>query len=115
MGQVEPKSVKQEDISAKKLGVRIGIYDAPNSIPVPSMMRNSGWTACTTTEAATKIFIGAETVARPVEGAMVVRTKGMAGQPFLFARPAAPAHGYYRYLLRVVTADALIAHPGPQP
>src|SRR3546814_6325771 len=112
MGQVEPKSVKQEDISAKKLGVRIGIYYAPNSIPVPSMMRNSGWTACTTTEAATKIFIGEETVARPVEGAMVVRTKGKAGQQFLIARSAEPGHGYYRYLLPVVNADALIADLG---
>src|SRR3546814_535214 len=43
---------------------------------------------------------------------MVVRTKGKAGQQFLIARSAEPGHGYYRYLLPVVNADALIADLG---
>src|SRR3546814_9019128 len=43
---------------------------------------------------------------------MGVRTKGKAGQQFLIARSAEPGHGYYRYLLPVVNADALIADLG---
>ncbi|MDT0200504.1 type VII secretion protein EccB [Nocardioides sp. AE5] len=75
MGQVEAKSVRQEDISKEPLGPRIGIYDAPTNLAGPELIRNTGWTGCTTATGATRIHIGDHPRASALaEGAFLART-----------------------------------------
>lgn len=99
MGQVEPTSVKQEDISERSLGVRIGIYDAPNNIPAPELMRNSGWTACTAGDSATKFHLGEQPGVSNISdtGMLVYTGEGKTAKYHLIAQSGEPGHGYYRY------------------
>ncbi|KRF16517.1 hypothetical protein ASG90_09490 [Nocardioides sp. Soil797] len=100
LGDTEPKVVKEEVIRGEPLGAQIGIYGAPDGVPESGFLRSSGWTSCTTTEAASKLHLGDKPVATPVtDTAMVVTTTSGKGGPtyYLVAPSADPDHGYYRY------------------
>lgn len=100
LGDTEPKVVKEEVIRGEPLGAQIGIYGAPDGVPETDFLRNTGWTSCTTTQAASKLHIGDQLAATPVaDTAMVVTTKtGRNKQTYYLVAPSAdPDHGYYRY------------------
>ncbi|WP_067437968.1 type VII secretion protein EccB [Nocardioides jensenii] len=103
LGDTEPKVVKQELIREQPLGAQIGIYGAPDGVPDRDSLRPSGWTSCTTSQAASHLHIGDTTTAQPLTGAgMVVSVRlGKAKKDvFYLVAPSADAeHGYHRYLL----------------
>lgn len=104
LGDSEPKVVKEEVIRGEPLGAQIGIYGAPDGVPEVGFLRSTNWTACTTTESASKLHIGDHNEATPVRDTAMVATvrtgkgKGKATR-YLIAPSADPDHGYYRYRL----------------
>ncbi len=47
---LEPRTVPQDDIDGQTIGEDIGIANAPQTVPEPEQLLQSGWTACTADE-----------------------------------------------------------------
>ncbi|QIX28283.1 hypothetical protein ncot_18070 [Nocardioides sp. JQ2195] len=100
LGDTEPKVVKEEVIRGEPLGAQIGIYGAPDGVPEVDFLRSTGWTSCTTTEAASRLHIGDRNTAAPVANTAMVVTvaSGKGKQTYYLVAPSGdPEHGYFRY------------------
>ena len=53
----KPTSIAQSTIDEQRIGDDIGILGAPASVPTPSLLINSGWTACTAADAGVRVRI----------------------------------------------------------
>lgn len=96
--EAEPKRIAQEDIDKRELGQKIGIYGAPDSLPSTSLLRSSGWTMCSNSQAGTQLYIGKGVEAELVANQAVV-VRNAAGQRYLIARSGDPESGYHRLAL----------------
>jgi type VII secretion protein EccB len=67
-------SVPVERIAEQSPGATIGIPGAPDVLPEPEQLVQTGWTACADIEGRTRLRIHEETGARGVTDALVVRT-----------------------------------------
>ena len=56
----EPTLIEQSTIDDQTIGDDIGILGAPASVPTPSLLIDSGWTACTAAGAGVKVSIAAK-------------------------------------------------------
>lgn len=89
---VEPTTVKDEDIRKRRPGGVRGILDAPSVLPLPDDLISEGWTACTDTGVGIRLSVAAEPDVRVVDGGAFVVTTGQ-GEFYLLAQPAATASG----------------------
>ncbi|WP_028642857.1 type VII secretion protein EccB [Nocardioides sp. URHA0020] len=55
-----PTLIAQDTIDDQRIGDDIGILGAPASVPTPSLLIDSGWTACTAADAGIKVSIAVE-------------------------------------------------------
>lgn len=68
----EPTLISQDTIDDQRIGEDIGILGAPASVPTPSLLINSGWTACTADGSGIKVAVAASPDVTPTSGAGVV-------------------------------------------
>ncbi|MCW2793987.1 MAG: hypothetical protein JWO76_3085 [Nocardioides sp.] len=59
-GGVDPTLVSQDTIDKQVVGDDIGILGAPASVPTPSLLIQSGWTACTADNLGTQLTVAEE-------------------------------------------------------
>ena len=75
LGEKDPSRAAQDEIDQQTIGTEIGILGAPSSIPSPSHLVPSGWTACTSSDTGILTRIATEPGGTEVEnGATVVQT-----------------------------------------
>ena len=74
---ITPEIVPQEAIDAETIGDDIGILNAPASIPSPTLLIDTGWTACTNEGRGTRVNLaGTPGVEVASGGGFVVETGG---------------------------------------
>ena len=74
---ITPEIVPQEAIDAQVIGDDVGIPDAPATVPSPTLLIDTGWTACTNEGRGTRVNLSATPGAGVVEGGgLVVQTGG---------------------------------------
>ncbi|MBB6627673.1 type VII secretion protein EccB [Nocardioides sp. KIGAM211] len=72
-----PKVVSQDTIDQQKIGGDLGILGAPNTLPTPSLLIDSGWTACIDDRTGIRVDVTQDDVVRPLTGSgFVVQSKG---------------------------------------
>lgn len=76
-----PTLIAQDTIDEQRIGDDIGIFGAPASVPTPSLLISSGWTACTAADAGIRVRIDSRPDVTPAPGAGVTVTSG--GQYFV--------------------------------
>ena len=69
---ITPEIVPQEAIDAQTIGDDIGILNAPASVPSPTLLIDTGWTACTNEGRGTRVNLSATPGARVADGGGVV-------------------------------------------
>ena len=75
LGEKDPSRAAQDEIDQQTIGTEIGILGAPSSIPSPSHLVPSGWTACTSSDDGILTRIASEPGGTEVDnGATVVQT-----------------------------------------
>lgn len=99
---VEPQIVPQEAIDAETIGDDLGILNAPASVPSPSLLIGSGWTACTGPDHGVRVSVAEQPGVTPSPtGALLVHD---GGAYYVVARARAEGGaepGAYRYRLPV--------------
>lgn len=91
--------VPDEKIAEQSPGATIGIPGAPDVLPEPGRLIQSGWTACSDVEGRTKVVVSRQAGARPdPESAVVVES---AGQTYVVA-------GEHRYAVPSQNRDATL-------
>ncbi len=96
----KPRMIAQKTIDDQRIGNDIGIFGAPASLPTPSLLIDSGWTACTAAQAGIRVRIAEQpdTTAVPRLGLTVVSEgKYYVVVPTDSARPGAEHTGAYVY------------------
>ena len=84
LGEKDPSRAAQDEIDKQTIGTEIGILGAPSSIPPPSDLIQSGWTACTSTNRGILTRIASEPGGTEVDnGAKIVQTRD--GEQYLIA------------------------------
>ncbi|MGH3361959.1 MAG: type VII secretion protein EccB [Nocardioides sp.] len=74
---IAPEIVPQKAIDAQTIGDDIGILNAPASVPSPSLLIDTGWTACTNEGRGTRVNLTATPGAKVVDGGgFVVESDG---------------------------------------
>ena len=87
LGEKDPSRAAQDEIDEQTIGTEIGILGAPSSIPSPSHLVPSGWTACTSSDTGILTRIASEPGGTEVDnGATVVQTPD--GRLYLIAYAA---------------------------
>jgi type VII secretion protein EccB len=56
----KPTSIAQSTIDEQRIGDDIGILGAPASVPTPSLLIDTGWTACTAADAGIRVTLSEE-------------------------------------------------------
>ena len=74
--EATPRVIPQDTIDGQRIGDDIGILGAPASLPTPSLLIDSGWTACTAADAGIKVAIAAEPDVTAVPDTGVTVTNG---------------------------------------
>ncbi|KQW50696.1 hypothetical protein ASC77_25560 [Nocardioides sp. Root1257] len=77
----KPTSIAQSTIDEQRIGDDIGILGAPASMPSPSLLIDTGWTACTAADAGISVTIAKDPATTPVPGHGITVTNG--GQFFV--------------------------------
>ncbi len=95
---VAPSDVASEAIAEQAKGPTVGIVDGPATVPAPSELIGTGWTACTGDGVGPRVRIATEpAVTEAPEAGLVVRNRGevflIATAPATSDRPAS-AHRY---------------------
>ena len=89
----EPTLISQDTIDDQRIGDDIGIFGAPASVPTPSLLIDSGWTACTADRHGIRVRVASapDVGEAPGTGLTVVND----GQYFVVAHsdPAGPGGG----------------------
>jgi type VII secretion protein EccB len=67
-GDSEPTLISQATIDEQRIGDDIGIFGAPASVPTPSLLINTGWTACTADDRGIAVRVAADPDVAPVTG-----------------------------------------------
>ena len=94
----EPTLISQDTIDDQRIGDDIGIFGAPASVPTPSLLINSGWTACTGDGHGIAVRVADAPDVTPVTGQGLTVVNN--GQYYVVAQsdPAGPgAGGTYLY------------------
>jgi type VII secretion protein EccB len=87
LGDKDPSRAAQDEIDQQTIGTEIGILGAPSSIPSPSHLVPSGWTACTSSDDGILTRIASDPGGTEVKnGATVVQTPD--GRQYLIAYAA---------------------------
>lgn len=73
---VTPEIVPQSAIDAETIGDDIGILNAPASVPSPSLLIDTGWSACTADRRGVRFVVSDEPGVTPVDGGFVVEADG---------------------------------------
>lgn len=95
-----PAVVPEEEVMRQRIGPEVGIAGAPASLPAPSRLVDSGWTACTADGAGVRLRIARTPAARAVPAAgLVVRSDGRAYLVAPAAGPDGAPAGVRRYAL----------------
>jgi type VII secretion protein EccB len=113
----EPTLISQDTIDDQRIGDDIGIFGAPASVPTPSLLIGTGWTACTAERHGIKVRVAEspDVTAADGQGVTVVND----GQYYVVAQsdPTGPgAGGTYLYPVPEQVApgvdqtDNLLAH-----
>lgn len=89
---VEPTTVKDEEIRKRRPGSVRGILDAPSVLPLPGDLIDEGWTACTDTGQGIRLNVADQPGAQVLEGRAFVVTTGK-GEFYLLAQPGPTAAG----------------------
>lgn len=93
-------STDKSTLSGIEIGAPIGILGAPDDLPDPSSLQNSGWTACVDEEHDAAVSIAAKPIAtaQPGAGAVVRRDEDLfvIGEGLRHAVPAAEADAVLR-------------------
>ena len=81
----EPVTIGDDVIAGKRPGATIGIAGAPEVLPTPDGLVDSGWTACTNEGGGIKVSVTSEPLSRPADdAALLVVSEGkqylMAGE-----------------------------------
>ena len=71
-----PTLIAQDTIDEQRIGDDIGIFGAPASVPTPSLLIDSGWTACTAADAGIRVRIDSRPDVTAAPGAGVTVTSG---------------------------------------
>ena len=103
----EPTLISQDTIDDQRIGEDIGILGAPASVPTPSLLITSGWTACTADDSGIRVDVAEDPDVTPAPGAGVVVQNH--GDLYVVAEsdPAGPgAGGTYLYELPKQTGRA---------
>jgi type VII secretion protein EccB len=77
----KPTSIEQSTIDEQRIGDDIGILGAPASVPTPSLLIDTGWTACTAADAGIAVTIAKTPDTTPAPGRGITVTNG--GQFFV--------------------------------
>ncbi|GAB3195759.1 hypothetical protein GCM10027062_03390 [Nocardioides hungaricus] len=93
----EPTLISQDTIDDQRIGEDIGILGAPASVPTPSLLINSGWTACTGDERGIRVSVAAAPDVTPVAGGGLVVRSGR--KYFVVAQAGAADGSAYAYPL----------------
>ncbi|MGO1259850.1 MAG: type VII secretion protein EccB, partial [Brachybacterium sp.] len=96
-------STDKSTLAGIEVGAPIGILGAPDDLPAPSSLQNSGWTACVDDDPAAAIAVEAKSIAtvQPGAGAVVRRDDDL----FVIA-------GGLRYAVPAGEADAVLRSAG---
>lgn len=96
-------STDKSTLSGIEIGAPIGILGAPDDLPDPSSLQNSGWTACIDEDTAAAVSIAEKPVAtvQPAAGAVVSRDDDL----FVIS-------GGMRYAVPAAEADAVLRAAG---
>jgi type VII secretion protein EccB len=77
-GDVEPTLVSQDTIDEQVIGDDIGILGAPASLPTPSLLIETGWTACTDHRTGLRLAVGEDPdVQRIPDSGFLVESEGV--------------------------------------
>jgi type VII secretion protein EccB len=107
-GELKPTLVSQEAIDGATLGETLGIEGAPEDVPSPESLIDSGWTACTAANAGVLLRVSTNPgVARVPTAGFVVES---AGERYLVAHSGDEAAHSYRLPGRRAagTADSML-------
>jgi type VII secretion protein EccB len=72
----EPTLIEQDTIDEQRIGSDIGILGAPASVPTPSRLINTGWTACTDADAGVRMTVSSAPDAVPAPDAGITVSNG---------------------------------------
>ncbi|WP_445259111.1 type VII secretion protein EccB [Nocardioides aurantiacus] len=73
----KPVTIGDDVIAGKKPGATIGIAGAPEVLPTPGGLVDTGWTACTNSGGGIKVSLTGEPISRPAEdAALLVQSEG---------------------------------------
>jgi len=72
----KPTLIAQGTIDDQRIGDDIGILGAPASVPTPSLLIDSGWTACTAADAGIRVSIAERSDVTPVLDAGITVSNG---------------------------------------
>ena len=115
-GSFEVTFVPDEKIAEQEQGPTIGIAGAPDLLPEPEDLVQSGWTACTNTSGGIKVSVLPDPGARPSgDGAFVVSSRSD-GQVYVISgehRYAVPPGARGTASLRALGLDGEAAQPVP--
>jgi len=77
-------TVPDDDIRRHKIGSTVGIAGAPDALPSPTQLLDTGWTACVNKDGGLRVDVSAAKDVVPVSSqTLLVRSLGDAGQQFL--------------------------------
>ncbi|MFG6402287.1 MULTISPECIES: type VII secretion protein EccB [unclassified Microbacterium] len=69
-------STEQQNLEGTRIGDTLGIVGAPDELPAPDRLSNTGWSACVTDDGALDVRIGGAPLARAEGRAAVVESDG---------------------------------------
>lgn len=83
-GTLVINTVPDDVIRRHKIGSTVGIAGAPDALPAPSQLLDTGWTACVNKDGGLRVDLSAaKDVAPATSQTLLVRSLGDAGQQFL--------------------------------
>jgi type VII secretion protein EccB len=115
-GDFKVNFVPDDKIAQQKQGTTIGIPGAPDLLPAPSKLVQTGWTACTGESQGISVGVSTTPAAAPSTGQALVVTSADGGQEYVVSgghKYAVPAGAAGRTVLRALGVDREKAQPVP--
>ncbi len=111
---LEPTILSEDTLSEQQIGTDLGILGAPQTVPDTDRLIDSGWSACTSTEAGLAVTVSEEPTVQPVDG--VGFTVEAEGSYYVIAtgreEPGEPLRAYSYALPDDVEVDPLLRELG---
>ena len=115
-GDFKVNFVPDDKIAQQKQGKTIGIPGAPDLLPAPSKLLQTGWVACTNEAQAIAVDLRSSPAVKPSDGQAFVATSTAGGDEFVVTgghKYAVPSGARGRTVLRALGIDRQKAQPVP--